>query len=122
MRSLRDGRVFDRPEATWRRYVEQATIAKYACWRFNHKIRSVPKSRDLRIEALAQFVLRWTSDAWQTTHDQPSHDTGLGVHLVDCSTDAALACSAIDFTFQWSAPQRWEGTNFRVLLGGREAV
>lgn len=118
VRSLRDGCVFDRPEATWRRYVEHATIAKYACWRFNHKIRSVPKSRDLRIEALAPFVLRWTSDAWQTTHDQPSRDTGLGVHVVDCSTDAAPACSAIDFTFQWSAPQRWENTNFRVLLNG----
>ncbi len=118
VRSLQDGRVFDRPDATWRRYVERATTARHASWRFNHKLRRVAAGRVLRVEALAPFVLHWSRDAWKSTRDDASQDIALGVHLVDIPTDAMPDGTAIDFTFQWLPARSWEGEDFRVLVIG----
>ncbi len=114
VRSVQDGRVFDMPEATRRRYVVEGTTARYACWRFNHKIRSVPAGRDLRVEALEPFVLHWSSDTWATTADATSRDTALGIHVVDVAVGRLPAGDAIDFTFYWPKAQRWENQNYRV--------
>jgi glucoamylase len=116
LRSLRDGRVFDTPPQTVERYVKRGLGSALHPWRFNHKCRSLPAGRTLRVEVLAPAVVRWTVDGWRTAQDAATRDVGLGVHLVDLPTDALPAGSAVDFTFRWLEAGNWEGRDFRVLV------
>ena len=43
----------------------------------------IPAGKLLRLEVLAPAVVRWSADDWLTTHDAPTRDTGLGVHVAD---------------------------------------
>jgi glucoamylase len=116
LRSLRDGRVFDTPPQTVERYVKGRLGSEIHPWRFNHKCRTLPAGRTLRVEVLAPAVVRWTLDGWRTAEDAATHDVGLGVHLVDLPTAAVPAGAAVDFTFRWLEVDRWEGRDFRVLV------
>ena len=68
-RSLRDGRVFDLPPQTVQRYLIEKTVSPRLVWRFNHKIRTMPAGKLLRIETLAPAVIHWTADDWHTVQD-----------------------------------------------------
>jgi glucoamylase len=86
-------------------------------WRFNHKIRHLPAGKMLRIEALAATCIHWSADDWNSAHDLPSHDPGLGVHIADLPTQALAEGARIRFTFHWLEADRWEGADFLVLIG-----
>jgi glucoamylase len=116
-RSLRDGRVFDLPPQTARRYLERATVSRLSPWRFNHKVRALPAGRTLRVETLAPSVVHWSADGWATVHDDATRDSGLGVHLVDLATSALPPGSLVRFTFYWPGAARWEGADFSVTVG-----
>ncbi|MFI5179310.1 MAG: glucan 1,4-alpha-glucosidase, partial [Vicinamibacterales bacterium] len=114
-RSLRDGRVFDRPGQPWQRYVVERRIdSPYVSWRFNNKIRAMRAGRTLRIELLAPARVRWTTADWRPAQDVATTDTGLGVHIVDLATRDLPAGGHVDFTFCWLDGERWEGVDFRV--------
>jgi glucoamylase len=115
-RSLRDGRVYDMPPQTWQRYVIDQAIARYASWRFNHKLRVIEEGRQLRLETLVSTLVHWSTDEWRTTHDTPARDTGLGEYVVDLPTETLPPGSRIDFTFYWPEVDRWEGTDFQVVV------
>ncbi len=86
LRSLADARVFDTPPQSQERYNFAGITSPYPTWRFNHKCRSFPESRILRIEATAAAVVHWSIDGWKTVHDTPSRDSGFGMHFVDIPT------------------------------------
>jgi len=48
--------------------------------------------------------------------DIKTRDTGVGTHVVDLPADGLAAGSEIVFTFYWTQEQRWEGTNFSVVV------
>jgi glucoamylase len=56
-RSLNDGRIFDLPPQTVARYLQAKTVSPRLVWRFNHKIRSLPAGKLLRIETLTSAVI-----------------------------------------------------------------
>ena len=116
LRSLRDGRVFDMPPQTVERYLVRKQTSDLACWRFNHKTRDMEPGKTLRVEALAPFTLRWTSDAWRAVHDAEGQDSGLGVWYVDLPTRDLSLGAAVEFTFYWPQADRWEGANFSVAV------
>jgi glucoamylase len=116
LRSLRDGRVFDTPSQTLERYVKGRLGSAIHPWRFNHKCRTLPVGRTLRVEVLAPAVVRWTLDGWRTAQDAATREVGLGVHLVDLPTGALPAGGVVDFTFRWLEAGHWEGRDFRVLV------
>jgi glucoamylase len=116
LRSLRDGRVFDMPPQTVERYVKGKQGSGLHPWRFNHRCRTLPAARTLRVEVLAPAVVRFTLDGWRSTREAATRDTGLGVHLVDLPTGGLPAGDAVDFTFRWPEVDRWEGRDFRVLV------
>jgi glucoamylase len=60
--------------------------------------------------------VHWSADGWKTVTDTSSRDTTLGVHSVDLPTTSLLAGVCIDFTFYWPQADRWEGTNFCVMV------
>jgi glucoamylase len=117
-RSLGDGRVFDTPVQTWRRYVVEHTSSPFAIWRFNHKRQSIPVGKTLRIETLGPAVVHWTCDGWQSSHDAEMRDTGLGVYLADLPTEEMPAETILTFTLYWPAEKRWEGADFDIEIGG----
>ena len=115
-RSLREGRIFDTPQATIQRYLIERTPAECEAWRFNQKARSIRQGKKLRLEALAPCSVHWTADDWQSAQDTPSSDTGLGVHLVDLPTQGLPSGSVVAFTFYWPEADAWEGTDYSVRI------
>ena len=114
LRSLRDNRVFDMPPQGAQRYLENHHESPHHVWRFNHKCRSLPAGKLLRIEVLAASVIRWTTDAGSNWVESPTSDTQLGVHYVDLATADLPIGSTIGFTFFWLEASHWEGSDFSV--------
>ncbi len=115
-RSLFEGRVFDMPPQTVQRYVVKKAGSPYIIWRFNHKCRAMPIGKTLRLEVLAPAVVHWSIDDWHTVYDTETLDTGLGVYLVNLSTDKLPSGRKINFTFYWSQVSRWEQVDFFVVV------
>jgi glucoamylase len=115
-RSLHDGNVFDMPPQPAQRYAAGVRQTPYAIWRFNHRCRAIAAGRVLRVEVLAQAVVHWSGDGWQTVQDMATRDTGIGVHVADLPTADLAAGASIEFTFYWPQAQRWEGTNYSVAV------
>ena len=116
-RSLRDGEIFDRPPQTVRRYLgKKAATSRHIIWRFNNKVRTMPATRQLRVETLVKAVVHWSMDGWRTVRDTVTHDTTLGVHVADLPTTHLRRGDRLDFTFYWPEVDRWEGTDFLVCV------
>jgi glucoamylase len=116
-RSLRDGRVFDLPPQTVQRYITEKTISPRMIWRFNHKIRSMPAGKILRIETLAPAIIHWSADDWKTVQDAKSRDMALGIHAVDLPTQELPEGKQVKFTFYWPDADHWEAADFVVRVG-----
>jgi glucoamylase len=115
-RSLQDGAIFDMPPQAKKRYAGSTRECRLATWRFNNKLRQMRMGKRLRVETRAPTIVHWTSDGWATTHDTNARDTGLGMWIADLSTEKSAPGSAVQFTFCWTADNRWEGTDFSVRI------
>jgi glucoamylase len=115
-RSLRDGRIFDQPPQTVRRYLKERTVSPCRTWRFNHKLRSLPPGKILRIELMAPSVIHWTADDWKTCHDLRTRDAGLEIHLADLPIQLLAEGTEIKFTFYWPDAGHWEAKDFAVRI------
>ena len=116
LRSLRDGRVFDMPPQTVKRYIQAGTVSRRTIWRFNNKCLTLPAGNSLRIQLLAMASVHWSPDNWQTVTDTPTRDTGLGVHVLDLPADRLPAGTTLVFTFHWTDSDTWEGTDYSVQI------
>jgi glucoamylase len=116
LRSLKDGKIFDQPPQTVKRYRVDQRKAAYWEWRFNNKCRVIPNGKTLRIAVQAPAVIHWSSDGWQTAQDAPAKNTGLGIYVADLPTTTMDPGHALLFTIYWPEAQRWEGTDFCVNI------
>ena len=117
VRSIALGHSIDRPEAAWRRYGGRVPAATRAAWRFTGKRPTMPAGRTLRLEVMAPARVRYTLDGGATWMDLEARDTTLGVWTVDIpGSDRLTPGAAVDFTFWWPDPGRWEGRDFRVRV------
>jgi glucoamylase len=120
VRSIALGHAIDRPEAAWQRYRGQRPVATRATWRFNAPRPTMVAGRTLRFELLAPCRVHASLDGWRTTVDLDAQDTGLGVWIADVPGSNGLrAGQAVEATFYWPGPDRWEGTNVRVAVVAR---
>jgi len=117
-RSLADGRVFDLPPQTVRRYQVLKVESPHAIWRFNHKCLTMPAGKRLRLEVLQPAVVHWSTDGWRSVADASTRDTGLGMHVADLPSGELPAGARVDFTFFWPLAGRWEGCDFAVTVDG----
>jgi glucoamylase len=115
-RSLRDGRVFDLPPQTVQRYITENNVCPRTVWRFNHKIRTMPSGKMLRVETLAPAIVHWSDDDWQTVQDAKTIDSALGIHYADLLTTALPDGKQVLFTFYWPQSDHWENENFTVSV------
>jgi len=115
-RSLRDGKIFDQPPQTVKRYLVDKHVRQIFGWRFNNKTRSIPPNKTLRIVLLTPARVHWSVDSWTTSHDTDARDTGLGIHVLDLPTASLPAGGQAIFTFYWPAENRWEETEYHVTI------
>ena len=115
-RSLLEGRIFDQPPQTVKRYLLQRKSAKYFNWRFNNKPRIMPRGKNLRILLMEPAMVHWSFDNWQTTHDGYTEDSGWRLQYLDLPTETLASGREILFTFYWKNSTRWEGRDFSVTV------
>ena len=117
-RSLRDKKIFDQPPQTVQRYLVEKKKSSHFSWRFNNKCKCMPHGKKLRLELLSPAQVHWSVDAWQTSQDTKTRDTGLGVHSVDLPSEQLASGAQIIFTIYWELENRWEGRNYFVNVDG----
>ena len=115
-RSIAEERVFDMPPQTVERYLRTTHAPTHTAWRFNHKIRTLPAGRTLRVETLAPASVHWSGDGWATTADTETRPTGTGVHYADLDTRALRADDVVVFTLYWREAECWEGRDYTVRV------
>jgi glucoamylase len=115
-RSLRDGRIFDQPAQTVKRYQLQKAVHRTHGWRFNNKSRSIPQGKILRLMLPNPAMVHWSVDGWKTAQDNNAGDTGLGIYRLDLPTASLPVGGRIAFTFYWPQENRWEGTDYAVAI------
>ncbi|HZW94834.1 MAG TPA: glucan 1,4-alpha-glucosidase [Candidatus Eremiobacteraceae bacterium] len=115
-RSLRDGKIFDQPPQTVQRYLIEKPTRQIFGWRFNNKTRSVPRNKTLRLVLLTPALVHWSIDGWKSSQDTNTRDTGLGTYILDLPTASLPAGSSVVFTFYWPKENRWEGTDYSVVV------
>jgi glucoamylase len=101
LRSLSDGTVFDMPPQTVRRYLRAHTPARVQPWRPDWQPATLPAGRALRVELPGPATVHWTEDAWTTTRETPTTDTGLGLHIAELSTADLPGGGRLVFTWRW---------------------
>jgi glucoamylase len=116
VRSLKDGKIFDQPPQTVKRYRVEQRKALYCEWRFNNKCRTIAPGKDLRIAVMAPATVHWSNDEWKTSNDVTTRDTGTGIFVADLPASQLDSGRNIVFTFFWPQGQRWEGTDFTVTI------
>ncbi|CAK9056404.1 4-alpha-D-glucan glucohydrolase) (Glucan 1 [Durusdinium trenchii] len=114
LRSLRDGQVFDMPPQGVQRYLVENTKSPHHPWRFNHKCRSLPQGKLLRLEALEPAVVHWCANG--TENQSSTIDSGLGIHFVDLPTGELPVGQRIDFRWFWTDRNEWEDEEFSVEM------
>ena len=70
----------------------------------------------LRVIILSPALVRWSVDAWTTSHDTETRDTGLGIYTLDLPTASLPPGGQVGFTFCWAKDSRWEETNYTVTI------
>jgi glucoamylase len=115
-RSVDEGRIFDLPPQTVKRYLVDHVGSPYAVWRFNNKCDVMQQGLTLRVETQAQAVIHWSADEWRSVSDVETLDTDLGVYVADLPTGGLNAGTRISFTFYWPASGNWEGSDFAVRI------
>ena len=115
-RSVRDNKIFDQPPQTVQRYLIEKHGRPHCGWRFNNKIRTIPRNQILRIALLTPARIRWSIDNWNTSHDTDTRDTGLGIYTLHLPTASLPPGGQVVFTFLWPTENRWEGTDYTVTV------
>ncbi len=114
VRSVHDGRPFDRLPSAEARYARaNRPPPPVQWWKFQRQPATIPFDATLVVQGEAPFELRWTDDDWRTAHTERSAATVFGLHFVELPA-LGPPPGAYEFTFYWPEADRWEGRNFRV--------
>lgn len=105
-RSLRDGRIYDRPPQTVRRYLVEGVESPHVIWRPEHRRQAMPAGKVLRIELTEPAVIHWDAAGRGGSRDVPTRDSRMGVRYADLPTASMAPGTALRFTITPTGP-RW---------------
>ena len=111
--SIRDNVIFDMPEETRKRYLQNNTASLYQPWRFISQPKALPPGKTLRIEVMADAVVHWTDDGWKTIREAPTEQKAPGLFVADIPSQNDHD-ETLTFTFFWKEAHHWENQNFSV--------
>ena len=119
LRSVIDGKVFDRVSVVEERYAkpvnERTFTSTIEIFQRTRHIESVPAGHTLRLIDLDAFHLTWSADDWTTVQHVDSRNIGFGGCYADVTTSTSQT-GCIVFTFFWPARNEWAGRNFCVTI------
>lgn len=116
--SIKEKRIVDMPQFTHERYIKRKATSLYDIWRFNHQQKFVSNKKVLRIEVMADAIIHWTDDNWQTGNNIQTTPTGLGIFVADIVRKND-GIGEIIFTFYWKDANCWENKNFVVKISDK---
>jgi glucoamylase len=118
LRSIHEGRPFDRVPEVERRYSGKLPSSRrLEVWNPHHRPTHVAPGTVLRIQAPEPFRLHWSGDGWTTVEDTEATASGLGIHYVDVTTEDRGG-KGIVFTQFWTSRNAWEGRDYVVRVDG----
>jgi glucoamylase len=106
----------DRPAAVWRRYRGRRPAIEQTIWSPSFPWRELNAGRRLCICLPAPARVRYGFDGWNSPADLATRDRGLGLYTVELPVSRLGTGQWVDFTFYWTASERWEGRDFRVVV------
>jgi glucoamylase len=106
-------RPFDRPAAVWQRYQGRRAQTTRAFWCQQAPIKRIRLGERLLLCLHDPAIVHWGIDGWQDVKDMPTHDSGLGLHVVSLPSQRLRSGQCIDFTFR-RANGEWAGQDWRV--------
>jgi glucoamylase len=115
-RSIADGRVFDMPPQTAKRYSLVDRPSAYTVWAFNHKVRKLAQGKLLRLLLPAPALVHWSTDGWSTEKELKTADSTLGIHVADLPTQHLPRSAQVHFAMQWSGSDHREETDNDVEI------
>lgn len=116
LRSIDDGRVFDRvPEVAARFAARPSSRPRLEIWKPRHRTTRAAAGTVLRVTAPDPFRLHWSGDDWRTVSDTDATPTPLGLHYVDLPTET-FAGQRLRFTQYWTERRSWEGRDYAVAI------
>ncbi len=118
LRSLEDGAVFDLPPQTVQRYQKQKTGARIVPWRLGFEPATMQAGRVLRIALATSAIVLWSDDDWAASHETPTIDSGLGIHVAELPTEALAPGRSVVFTWRETASGGWAGADHRITVAG----
>jgi glucoamylase len=106
-------RPFDRPDAVWQHYQGRRAQSARVFWCQQAPIKRLRVGERLLVCLHDPAIVHWGIDGWQDVKDTPTHDTGLGLHVVSLPSRHLRSGQCIDFTFR-RANSEWAGQDWRV--------
>ena len=113
-RALR--RPFDRPESVWRRYGGVRSAPKRAIWCEHAAVDAIRAGMSLIVVLDRPAIVHYGFDGWQRIADAATTANSLGVHVLRLDTARLLPGARVDFTFRYSARDRWIGTDYHIEI------
>jgi glucoamylase len=122
LRSVADGKVFDRISVVEERYAVAADKRTFSSqievFQTSRVITRVTAGLTLRILDPKRFRIVWTMDNWATTNNTDSSSVGYPGSFADIPTTQNQAGTII-FTLFWPGEDHWLGRNFSVAITPR---
>lgn len=123
LRSVADGKVFDRISVVEERYgvpKEQRTFEnRLEIFRTTRPIQVMTAGSTLRVIDAKPFDVVWSADDWHTTHQAEAKVIGHPGAFVDIETSGDMIGSLL-FTMHWPEEDRWLGKNYEVTVHARQ--
>jgi glucoamylase len=120
LRSVADGKVFDRIDPVYAHYSDpegrkkmRRNVEIYSRLR---PIQKIAAGNTLRILDENKFELIWSMDGWQTFATTPSRSMGSAGYSADIEIAPERASRSISWTFHWPEQNRWLGHNVEVAI------
>ncbi len=119
LRSVADGRVFDRISVVAERYGVVKEDRKFTnrmeIFQLGRPISAMVQGGTMRIVDLQPFQVTWTVDDWASSHLTDSNVVGPPGSFADICI-SPQATGKLIFTLFWPAENRWLGRNFEVAI------
>jgi len=121
LRSVADGKVFDRISAVERRYAvakdKRTFQSRLEIFQVSRPISAVVQGGTLRIMDAARFTVDYSLDNWATKHSLEARIVGRPGAFADIPI-AADQTGSLLFTLYWPEQNRWLGRNYEIEIHG----